>query len=100
MNLLESFAARHGVPAEQIFHPITYGETAQAGRLQNELSWYTKGWDAYMLDSRSARSEDQAYAMAHDIAGSWNRQEVINGFVDAWRSTQPQPSEEPSALDA
>lgn len=93
MTQLESFAQRHGVSADAVFG----AGTAQVAALQNELSWYSRGWDACMGSPVQAESEAQAYAMAYDYYDRQakrvaslgdHKQDQINGYVDAWQSLQ------------
>ncbi len=99
-DMLTSFATRHGVDRGAVFTPGgTFGGTMQAGLLQGELSWYSRGWDGYMNHPQDAETREQAYAMAcewhergdarHAATGQ-NRQDQIDGFMDAWASRRPQ----------
>lgn len=93
--MLEKFAANHGINANEIFHPSSgYGPTERSGYLQNELSHFSRGWDAQQEPTTpESVTAAQAAAIAHekyDRMISWNasmgaidRQEYVAGFVAA-----------------
>ena len=95
---VKMFASHHGVDADDVFAGTRIG-VDQIGRLQNELSHYSRGWDQYMGMTREYQDEKQVVAVAHkqyDRMVSWSaqmgaisRQEYVRGFVDAWTSLQP-----------